>query len=197
MLLYFSGLLLTNLLLVWCDLFFFYMLDKIKAPNQAKLLKHVLLQFKRLNHRNCYSISTVLTHVMIYKILLACVVFGMYCVILCCGLCENLKLWKNPVPNGIKKVFELICCSRLSQDLSDEAHVASLKIKTHRMKVIPGTFTPYTLASSTQSTMIKWSATSVVATFSPFHLCFMTLLKQEFWIWWFSHAVLFIYLFIL
>ena len=35
---------------------------------------------------------------------------------------------------------------------------------------LPGTLTPYTLASLTQSATVMTSATSVVATFSPFHL---------------------------
>lgn len=41
---------------------------------------------------------------------------------------------------------------------------------TKKFKLIPGTWTPYTLASSTKSIIVTMSETSVVATFSPFHL---------------------------
>lgn len=63
--------------------------------------------------------------------------------------------------------FEIICCKFIQAVLLNSRIMEGERVPTINL---PGTSTPYTLTSWTKSTSPRVSVTSVVATFSPFHL---------------------------
>lgn len=83
--------------------------------------------------------------------------------------CHRPKCPKNKCHDNYQCVHSQAMCTQNSL-LGRTLTFVNIWFWCHQERTVPGTSTPYTLASWMKSTSPMISVTSVVATFSPFHL---------------------------